>query len=933
MLCEGGTASNGEALAACAVYLEWVSTGAVQCVEGGGHYRPNRHAELSREIFRALERNAHALDDGASLAARRVHPWLPAFTAEFTQSVPLTRIRDIAHRSDIPHDLKQEIKHTIQNKLHRNAGPEDLVATEKMLERILNENANQRDGSHGPYPQAFVDEFKTFYAELKDFFNAGGVEESLANVCSEHGDLSQYADPFLGAKRAIDSNDAPIDAVLNVLEPLANLRGELVGRIGSFNIDDDGAAASAQKMRLLELGLETYAFVVASRALGMLGVGEGDADVNPSAAPALLRISASLINHVSMAGYRRDECAILSRELEGLASAGQVDMLAAVGASQRCRRVLNAFTEDSGAVFGGASDRLGRALGIPDNTYKVFHEASIRAHVAFPASRAVSALLKIARTAPSNGDGGQGGGDAAPLFSPFDVLVSGNAEGKLLVVPELTPEVLRPYYNADGTPYVLLVARASGDEEVASSYREGSTGADGMDLRIQGVVLQQELPHLSHLGVRARQERVVFATCTDDSEIAKLKELDGSYVSFVATPDGVDINVTSEPAPAARAPAAPAPAAPAPIPAASPDTAYGRFVSDPSSPFAGAAGGASGAAKADLTKAGTVVPLVDAVGATCGQKSANCAQMLATAAASNGLFDAPGGCALPYGTMQVSLEAAGKLAEFEQKLSNLEGIADALSPEFQAACEDLRAFVEAVEPPASLVEAVAKAMPVSGAAICRSSANVEDLEGMSAAGLYDSLACDGTPAGLATAIRGVWASLYTHRACVSRWRAGVGQSTSHMAILVQPLLNPAYSFVLHTSSPLVAGDDRCVHMELAVGLGETLASGAEGTPYRIEVDKADPERGVKTLALSSLSYALRPGSVPGKYDRVAVDYSNEPLTKSSEQRNALGAHLCRVGVAVENAVAGGPQDIEGCFVMDGQGNGTVYVVQTRPFTM
>lgn len=39
---------------------------------------------------------------------------LPSFNAEFTASTPLTRIRDIAHRSDIPHDLKQEIKHTIQ---------------------------------------------------------------------------------------------------------------------------------------------------------------------------------------------------------------------------------------------------------------------------------------------------------------------------------------------------------------------------------------------------------------------------------------------------------------------------------------------------------------------------------------------------------------------------------------------------------------------------------------------------------------------------------------------------------------------------------------------------------------------------------------------------------------------------------------------------
>lgn len=39
---------------------------------------------------------------------------LPSFNAEFTASTPLTRIRDIAHRNDIPHDLKQEIKHTIQ---------------------------------------------------------------------------------------------------------------------------------------------------------------------------------------------------------------------------------------------------------------------------------------------------------------------------------------------------------------------------------------------------------------------------------------------------------------------------------------------------------------------------------------------------------------------------------------------------------------------------------------------------------------------------------------------------------------------------------------------------------------------------------------------------------------------------------------------------
>ena len=58
--------------------------------------------------------------------------------------------------------------------------------------------------------------------------------------------------------------------------------------------------------------------------------------------------------------------------------------------------------------------------------------------------------------------------------------------------------------------------------------------------------------------------------------------------------------------------------------------------------------------------------------------------------------------------------------------------------------------------------------------IARSSANVEDLEGMSGAGLYDSLpnipASD--PSALGQAVAGVWASLYTRRAVLTRRAAG-----------------------------------------------------------------------------------------------------------------------------------------------------------------
>ena len=54
------------------------------------------------------------IDEGSTLLKEGVGHRLPSFNAEFTASTPLTRIRDIAHRSDIPHELKQEIKHTIQ---------------------------------------------------------------------------------------------------------------------------------------------------------------------------------------------------------------------------------------------------------------------------------------------------------------------------------------------------------------------------------------------------------------------------------------------------------------------------------------------------------------------------------------------------------------------------------------------------------------------------------------------------------------------------------------------------------------------------------------------------------------------------------------------------------------------------------------------------
>ena len=57
-----------------------------------------------------------------------------------------------------------------------------------------------------------------------------------------------------------------------------------------------------------------------------------------------------------------------------------------------------------------------------------------------------------------------------------------------------------------------------------------------------------------------------------------------------------------------------------------------------------------------------------------------------------------------------------------------------------------------------------------------------------------------------------------------------------MAVLVQQQLSPDTSFVLHTASPLDKEED-ALYAELAAGLGETLASGTRGSPWRLSVSK------------------------------------------------------------------------------------------------
>ena len=198
---------------------------------------------------------------------------------------------------------------------------------------------------------------------------------------------------------------------------------------------------------------------------------------------------------------------------------------------------------------------------------------------------------------------------------------------------------------------------------------------------------------------------------------------------------------------------------------------------------------------------------------------------------------------------------------------------------------------------------------------------------------------------LQSAICGVWASLYSRRAVLSRHAAGVAQEDACMAVLVQQQLAPDVCFVLHTAHPLTR-DPATLCAELAPGMGETLAAGARqvfwwfslllesptfevhpasscafaasagtrGSPWRLEVTKSSGA--VTTSAFANFSQAFLPvagtrtspasaaaggGTVaPAAVAAVRlqpVDYSQQMLSGEALPRRVASSNggACRLG--------------------------------------
>ncbi|KAF9610093.1 hypothetical protein IFM89_019933 [Coptis chinensis] len=128
---------------------------------------------------------------------------------------------------------------------------EDLIATEAMLARITR--------NPGEYNEAFVEQFRIFYNELKDFFNAGSLTEQLESIKdSLDGKTLSAFSLFLECKKSLDKVDEPSnflkkdgdDLLMKALQFLSSLRALLVKGLESGLRNDAPDAAIAMRQKI-----------------------------------------------------------------------------------------------------------------------------------------------------------------------------------------------------------------------------------------------------------------------------------------------------------------------------------------------------------------------------------------------------------------------------------------------------------------------------------------------------------------------------------------------------------------------------------------------------------------------------------------------------------------------------------------------------------
>jgi rifampicin phosphotransferase len=247
---------------------------------------------------------------------------------------------------------------------------------------------------------------------------------------------------------------------------------------------------------------------------------------------------------------------------------------------------------------------------------------------------------------------------------------------------------------------------------------------------------------------------------------------------------------------------------------------------------------------------------------------------------------------------------------------------DASDPDtFEVAAGRIGELFEGRPLPAATAAAIAVAYAALGGddtpVAVRSSATVEDLPGLSAAGQHDTYLNIRGEAAVVDAVRRCWASLWSARAIGYRAGRGIAPGDVSIAVVVQRLVPAEAAGVMFTIDP-VSGDRDQVVVSANWGLGESVVAG-DVTPDVAVVDRASG---------ALVSYQLGGKEVMTVADGAGTLETETPadLRSAPVLSPTQAGELGRVGLSIEK-LYGEPVDVEWA-----RADGELWVVQARPVT-
>jgi alpha-glucan,water dikinase len=582
------------------------------------------------------------------------------------------------------------------------------------------------------------------------------------------------------------------------------------------------------------------------------------------------------------------ELAQCQREWQRLPTANPIDpdsALHAKAALDRLRRTIESSIDSTYRLLQPRAQTLGQAFHTDAWVINLFSEEVVRGQAVFLLSLLIHHLDPILRRHAALGD--------------WQVVSPSHAVGEIQVCDSLR-SVQGQRFNR---PTILLANKVHGDEEPPDGVR--------------AVITPSSVDLVSHIAVRARNASLLFATCYDRTLFESLQALRGQVVEFKPGPTG-DLLWTES----TLQPCPPRPLAQALSPVHQP----------PPNP------------------ALTALTRTDFTRNRVGGKSWHI-HHLATLLPD--WIQTPNSVALPFGTLDAVLADpanAPVAARYRQltaavlaplDLSDLSDPSDASEPSplspASSHLAQIRACLLAIELPTALCASLQTALLKADLA---SWANHLFIPTAST----PILSPDGPGAAAARCIKQVWASKWNDRAFFSRQARGFPHDAVHMAVLIQPIIDAEFAFVIHTVNPF-SGNPAELYAEIVLGLGETLVGNYPGRALSFTCPKSGGPP--KILSYPAKSTGLFGGSLifrsdsnaedladyagAGLYDSVTLeppreqtlDYTACRLVWDTAFRDNLLRQITQIGILLEQTL-GAPQDIEGAFAQN-----RFHLLQTR----